>query len=632
MNKNSEKNEKLLLALGCVDEKYVEEAIGKPKVKMPIALTVAASFALIVTLSLAVVLSHIPSVGGYAASPYAALIKSIENYRSFGGNTIGKIDNVTSNAPSVGGSMGGQGIFEDDYFSPPPTVTTSGSSSNGNYIESTDNQVNGVVEGDLFKTTDKYIFRIDNDFLCVYTIDKENSKKVASFEIPKTGDFYSRTVEMYLSEDCNTITLLKDDLNDVKEYHHNVCILSLDVSDVNNISVKGKISITGALNTSRMVGGMLLLTSRVDFNENRFDYSEPTTFVPSVKCNGKVEPISPEDIFIPDSIDNISYSVVALVDPYNLGIVDTNALIGFRSDIYVSEENIFISREYWDFREDAYDRYFKTAMSEVAVIGYSGDGLENKGTVTFKGNTKDQYSFDERGGYLRVVATNSEISNTYASRSEKNVSLYIFDLKDNSLAYYVENFAIEGEEATAVRFDGDMLYVCTADVSSFSDPVYFFDLSDYGKITSADTGIIAGFSTSLVDLGEGFLLGIGDENRTYSKVEIYEQLDGEVVSVAEYKFVGTYSKEYKAYLVNREENLFGFAITRYITDEETEIRGKELRYILLEFDGEELRVVSDVEFFDGTVHTTRAVFIDGYLYLTTPKNIIVEKVVTETVE
>lgn len=619
MKKDNEKNEKLLLALGYVDEKYVKEAEGKPKAKTTRGLTIAASLALIFTLSLAMVMPHIPSVGG---SPYAALIESLESYRT--SREIAYDDNVKIDSSSDDRL--------DIYLDTAPSHSVNDSSSNGNYVESTDNQVNGVVEGDLFKMTDKYIFRIDGGFLRVYSIDKENSKQVASFEIPKTGAFYSRTVEMYLSEDGNTITLLKDDVNEEQEYHHNVCILSLDVSDVNNISVKGKISITGALNTSRMVGGMLLLTSRVDFNENFFDYSDPTTFVPSVKCDGKVEPISPEDILIPDSIDNISYSVVALVDLHNLGIVDTNALLGFRSDVYVSEENIFISREYRDFREDDCGRYFRTAMSEVAVVGYSSAGLKSKGSVTFNGQAKDQYSFDERDGYLRVVATNWEISNTYVSRSKKNVSLYIFDLKDNSLAYSVENFAIEGEEATAVRFDGDMLYVCTADVSNFSDPVYFFDLSDYGKITSTDTGIIEGFSTSLVDLGEGFLLGIGDENRTYSKVEIYEQLDGKVVSVAEHKFVGRYSKDYKAYLVNREENLFGFAITRYKTHGAVEVFKNEYRYILLSFDGEELHVVSDVEFFDGTVHTTRAVFIDGYLYLTTPKNIIAEKVVTETVE
>ena len=55
--------------------------------------------------------------------------------------------------------------------------------SNGNVIENTDNQVSGVIEGDLMKMTDKYIFRFGEErngaggdkryYLRIYSVDKE---------------------------------------------------------------------------------------------------------------------------------------------------------------------------------------------------------------------------------------------------------------------------------------------------------------------------------------------------------------------------------------------------------------------------------------------------------------------------
>jgi uncharacterized secreted protein with C-terminal beta-propeller domain len=200
----------------------------------------------------------------------------------------------------------------------------------------------------------------------------------------------------------------------------------------------------------------------------------------------------------------------------------------------------------------------------------------------------------------------------------ENVSLYIYDLKDNSLAYSLEDFAIEGEEATAVRFDGDMVYVCTAVVINFTDPVYFIDLSDYENIDSADTGIIEGYSDHLINLGEGFLLGIGRENWQYSKVEIYEQQGDAVVSVDEFKFEGGYSLNYKAYLVNRENNLFGFGVEYFAEEGSDGDSYKRFAYVLLHFNGYELSAtVIDMNEHSTFPEDMRAAYLDGYVYITT---------------
>jgi uncharacterized secreted protein with C-terminal beta-propeller domain len=210
-------------------------------------------------------------------------------------------------------------------------------------------------------------------------------------------------------------------------------------------------------------------------------------------------------------------------------------------------------------------------------------------------------------------------------RNKSNVSLYIFDLNDNALAYKVEDFAPEGEEATAVRFRGDELYVCTAVVVTFTDPVYFFDLSDYENITYNDTGIIEAYSDHLIDYGDGFALGIGRENWQYSKVDMYEMGDGNVVSVDTFKFGGVYSLNYKSYLVNRENNLFGFGVDHYYDGYGNVDNGLQTRYILLQFNGYEFTVYNFVV--KGLrADTVRAAYIDGYLYITTEDDLVVKKI------
>ncbi len=637
------KNERIILAIGEVNEKYIKEAESSMR-RTPI-LVAAACFALVIALSLYLFIPFAPvtsNLEDYEGSSYFPLIEKVEDYRlTFAQPTYkNNFQAITAGIADLLGMFNKAGSAVPDMNG----GAAPGMNENGNYVESTDNQVEGVIESDLMKMTDKYIFRIGfrNDsnqrtsLLRVYSIEKENSQLIAEYEIPSlSGERYNgfdyQMLAMYLSTDCNTVTLTKNyvDTNSAS----NIGVISLDVSDVTNIAVKSMVSIDGSLKTSRMVDGKLLLVTEYVFNRYSVDYNDPATFVPTIDSGSGAEAIEFEDIIFPDEVGNTRYSVVALLDSENLELLGANALLNFTNDVYISGDNVFVTREYTKRipNENNQNTYTSKSMSDIVVLDYSGERLEKKGVITMEGQAEDQYSFDEKDGYLRVVATTFERTvaangNTVAvGGGKRNTSLYIFNLADNSLAYSVKDFAIEGEEATAVRFDGDKVYVCTAVVVNFTDPVYFFDLSDYENITFSDTGIIEGYSDHLINLGEGFTLGIGREDWQYSKVEIYEQQGDSVVSVDEFKFQGEYSVDYKSYMVNRELNLFGFAVDYYANE-----GGKDnykIAYILLQFDGYNLTpVVIDINDIGLQSSTVRATFIDGYLYITTPIGFSVEKI------
>ena len=641
--------ERMLFALGEIDDKYIKEAEPKPMAQRNRIIAVAVSLALVVALSLYLFIPFrdaVSDLSDYESSAYYPLIETIDGYYLSLRNQTSYKNYFDYYTDQLGGLFAP--MKDATGSAPPPMDNMAGApemmpdGGTGEYVENTDNQVEGVIESDLMKMTDKYIFRlgyrIDKGesekrssvipLLRVYSINKEETDVVAEFDIPTFEDESSSGYdlhEMYLSTDADTITILKE-YRSAESSQTRLGVIALDVTDVNNITERSKVSIDGSLNTSRLVDGRLVLITDYSVMKSRVDYSVPETFVPTVDSGDGREAIDMTDVIYPEEISSTQYTVVTMMDSENLEIFGTKALLNFTSDVYVSKNHLFLSREYTERNENESRR-----MSDIAVLDYTGEELVDRGIITARGWTEDQYSFDEKDGYLRVVTSTND---TVERNDEGNVgltmkqsaSLYIYNLADNSLAYKVEDFAPQGESASAVRFDGDACYVCTAVVVNFTDPVFFFDLTDYENITYTDTGIIDGYSDSLINYGEGQLLGIGREDWQFSKVEVYEEIGGQVVGVYKYKFDGTYSLDYKSYLVNREENLFGFGVNYlYEKDEENDVYNSYNCYVLISFDDEGM-TVQKFKINALQAEYVRAAYIDGYLYITTPLEIVVEKI------
>ena len=648
------KDKRLLSSLSFIDDKYVKEA--EPKMKAS-TISPFKTFAKVACLLLVVAIglylfvpitTKAPSLTAYESSEYFPLIEKIADYRHKPSPYKNNFQHLTAEVGDILDIFGGF-AKGDANWAPESDGATNGSlsssaPSNGKYEETTDNQVSGVVEADLMKRTDKYIFRLSLSTLDVYTIDGDNTARVARFTLPgyeDEGSSRNYQREMYLSNDGNTVTIVSPYYN--KDYESRIRLTSIDVSDLDNINVKKAISIDGSLNTTRMVDGKLLVISEFRVNNGDIDYTKPETFVPTITDGDKSECIKFEDIIYPEEIGSVRYSVVALLEESTLELVRAQALLDYYNDVYVSENSVYVTKEYTVKKEtENENEYVSKDMSDIAVLSYAGETLEYLGSLTVEGFVKDQYSMDEFEGHLRVVTTtraqtftenkgsglrvNSADIGVSSTTRGTNASLYAFNLSTMEKVGEVASFAPAGEEAASVRFDGDKAYVCTAVVVTFTDPVYFFDLSDYDNITYTDTGTIDGFSSSLIQLGDGFLLGIGEENWQYGKIEVYEERDGAVVSVDKYLINGSYSRDYKSYYIDRENDMFGLAI-QYIYDEET---GRSYNaYVLLKFNGYELVEVEVIRMNFDSADRVRAFIKDGYLYVTDDKQIVVECVFAE---
>lgn len=647
-----------LLSLNDIDEGYLEDARPKPKkiITLP-RLVIAASILLVGATVLTFALlggkgnddpivptpddstgTLIPPADDTPNNPfddgygdYSRLMAAINKYKESADDYFLDEDD---------------GFVEGDAPSSPDYGIGDGSTSNnGNVIENTDNQVEGITEGDLMKMTEKYIFRLGEErngaggdkvyYLRIYSVDKENSKLITNYHLPMFDKELSRyrneDMEMYISADATTLTIIRTYVfkNDQNYTSSAVGVMSLDISDVNNIKEKARVSIDGGYVSSRMVDGrLLLLTNQYYYVWEDTDTSDHTDFVPEINVGDKSYFVNPECIYVPEEIYSVNYSTLLMLGEGDLGVVDARAFLDYSNkDAYVSKDNIYLIRDYQKCEtvDDTTKKY--EAMSDISIIGYNENGFTDKGQVAIPGTINNQYSLDERDGHLRAVTTTTvaeQIGEYWWNRTRTiNASLFVINLSDNSIRASVEGFAPEGEEVASVRFEGDKLYVCTAVIRLFSDPVFFFDLSDYENITYTDTGYIEGFSSSLINLGEGYLLGIGNEDSMTGKIEVYKKDGDSVVSVDKYLFKGTYSTEYKSYLINREKNLFGLYVNYATFDESTIKYGNA--YLLFSFDGEKLCVAEWITMESTNYSMIRAAIVDGYLYITTTTRLVVEK-------
>ncbi len=131
------------------------------------------------------------------------------------------------------------------------------------------------------------------------------------------------------------------------------------------------------------------------------------------------------------------------------------------------------------------------------------------------GTLLNQFAMEEHDGYLNVAThTNASqlINGTWTTRNDNGV--YVLDTAGDTLDVVGSLTGLApGEHLYAARFVGDTAYLVTF---LQTDPLFAIDLSDPTAPTLLGELIIPGFSNYLQSVGEGLLLGIGQEREAGS--------------------------------------------------------------------------------------------------------------------
>ena len=628
---------KWLQSLGGVDDEYVLEAAptgavrrrsAKPT-RMLAILAACLCFVLLVgTFALFIPYKTTPpSVEKYADSEYYGVIEKLNEYY-YEPPKYKNTAELLLNLPSK--------LFSKMESMLPGTMQdTAVDIAGGNYQEVTDNQVAGVIEADRIKRSDTHIYYLADEQLYIYSIAGEQSEQISCTDLRQYGlsDLYAE--EFFLSKDCSTVTVLCHYMYKTKDtYTPYVKIVTLDVSNPASVQEISNVDVSGSYLSSRLTEHGLLVMTTMQCRR-KADFDDPKTYIPSVEQNSEMQFISPDNIVCPDTISNASYTVMLLMNDIGTEIKDTAAYLSYSQDVYVSESAVYATRQYTEYGQTVGGKTPYYTVSEISCIAYGADGFCKRGSVIVDGYVLDQYSMDEYENTLRVVTTTSKGVKTVRSdglmlwATDTSANLYVIDLATMQPIASVEQFAPKGETVRSARFDGTQAYVCTA--VQQTDPVFFFDLSDLSGITVKETGTIAGFSTSLVNFADGYLLGIGQGNEWHKlKLEIYVEGETGVESYCKYErpFVDYYP-DYKCFYIDRENGLIGMGIYTWdkIALDNGVYKWDHYRYgyIVLHFDGKNLREVLHLEFTGNySLDEMRGVYIDGYYYVLGGQHLNVE--------
>ncbi len=516
------------------------------------------------------------------------------------------------------------------------------------YEETTNNQVQGIIEGDIIKRSSKYVYYLSGSTLKIYPLNGMETTVLTEFDLkdyinaiekslkipynpPQNEELKDRideiidvayNSEMFLSTDCKTITIMvehyinqyyypnNDDEGVVdvweEEYIENsrsgryTSLISLNVEDPENVYLNDITTLFGAYESARLVSGEFLVFTK-------FTPRLGELVIPQYRDGESFEYIELENIYSPNKYTNYTYLLSFKIDGESYDILNSGAYASFDGEIYVTDDNIFVTRQYENeerveekypiFKEGETDSdplsaeniigygtkttvYRKTA-TEILRIDYSSGKFIRKSSVLVDGYIKDRYSMSENGDFLYVVTTVDEktysveifdedvdeyletIDFLWDKSIARSASLFVIDLEAMEEISSVERFAPDGETVRSVKFDGYYAYVCTA-VQTI-DPVFFFDLTNPYDIKYSDTGTIPGFSVNLIELPNGELLGIGTDGKGNVKFEIYKKGENNTVDIVAIYLVEatSYASDYKAIYINREKGLFGVGIKNW---------------------------------------------------------------------
>jgi uncharacterized secreted protein with C-terminal beta-propeller domain len=208
---------------------------------------------------------------------------------------------------------------------------------------------------------------------------------------------------------------------------------------------------------------------------------------------------------------------------------DATAVIAGGQTVYASTESIYVATNVWVpsnwfGEEDAdFDESYSTAIHKFSISGSDPAEYEASGSV--QGHLLNQFSMDEYDGRLRVATTDGppwgfdDSSESYVAVLEQQGDRLVEVGSVGDMGH--------GERIYSVRFIGDAAYVVTF---RQTDPLYVVDLSNPSAPTVAGELEILGYSAYLHPLGDGRLLGIGqdadEEGRTRgAKVSLFDVSD-----------------------------------------------------------------------------------------------------------
>ncbi len=382
----------------------------------------------------------------------------------------------------------------------------------------TNTQEVGVDEGDMVETNGTHVFVAGQDGVRI--VDVASAQVVERVDVPEGSH--------QLLLDGTRLLVVTQPYTGVED-----TITSLfDVTDPDRPELLRRSHLEGRLIASRSIDGQarLVLTSAL---ANRLPFVFPTEFgldeQRSLEANQAVIRESTIDDWLPRYFDEAGDGTFGAIDTSldcatvaaprdfaGLGIswiasldlragtspVGAAGVVSNGETVYASATSIYLATVPWEWNVDGSQNTQPPTLIHRFDLG-DGGAAAYVASGEIEGRLLNQFAMSELNGDLRVASTRDDWSG--AGQSESFVHVLRAEGDELVVVGKVGGLGLT-EQIYAVRFLGSTAYVVTF---RQTDPLYVVDLSDPTNPVVAGELKIPGYSAYLHPVGDGLLLGVG---------------------------------------------------------------------------------------------------------------------------
>jgi len=465
------------------------------------------------------------------------------------------------------------------------------------YVD-TNEQVEGVKEGDIVKTDGTEIYYAPRYHNVIRVVTVENNFDVT---LERTIDLENTYVDsLYLLEDYlvvvgYTFPEVEDDYDEEYMYYRwwspTGTVLIIDRS---NYEIVYELLTDSYFLDHRIIDNSIFLVSHKYVYYGDVEYEYRPTYSQTRNGITTIEYLDFASIYYFDDTPAYGMNVltgIKVADSVEDITYTSKGYLGASSyykNMYVNRTDLYLIETTYVYQENS---YYTTSTISQFNLDISSSSSTFIAAVIVLGASLNQFSMDVYDGYLRVATTDRRsswtiIDSLFGWISETSVSNHLFVLQSdninqtfNLVGHLSEGLGKPGEDIKSVRFDKETAYVVTFLIT---DPLYVIDLSNPALPLIAGEIIQEGFDTYTHVWGEGNLIGIGydaDENGSITgmKISAYNvNVDEEEViqtfNIYSYDVSGESSWTYgfsealynhKSILVSVDKGYLGFAVEAY---------------------------------------------------------------------
>lgn len=382
----------------------------------------------------------------------------------------------------------------------------------------TNNQVEGVQEGDIIKNDGKYIYINSGSGLKVIDSNPVNPKIIATINVPENTSiselFVTENKLVVIGQNNYFHTMNYDKavtealIMPPRYYEDRTNVLIYNIENIEKPVLEQEYLFDGNYLSGRTIEDKLYLINTKYLNYgydiyNKEEYETPLPYYTNVLTNSKYEFGYDQIKYFPNYIDSRYMYTIGIDLSDKLSNPDVDVYLGGSDTIYVSKDNIYaaIADYSYDYTITQSELYNPEYTTNTVIYKFNLDkgkiNVVSQGKVP--GTIINQFSMDEHEGMFRIATTTGD---TWQNTSKNNVYILDGSLK---IIGKLEGLA-PGERIYSTRFADDRIYMVTF---KQVDPLYVIDASNPERPVVEGELKIPGYSTYLHIVDENHILGFG---------------------------------------------------------------------------------------------------------------------------